>query len=353
MPFDVFISYSSKDKPTADAACAALEGAGIRCWIAPRDIRPGGQYGAAIIDAIDSCRVMVLIFSMSANTSHQVPREIERAVSRGVPIVPLRIEEVAPTESMAYFLDSVHWLDALTPPLQKHLQYLVDSVRSFLEVQRFDTSAQAPDATADGAISKARDRTGQHDTGSKAAAKRLDSFEGDAQSAVVQGKPAQRMRTFWKPTLALGLSSLFIAILVVGYYFWSTSAIAQSAASVLKDFGLTGSWALDCSHPPTLSNGWDSYNAQPSGAVERRTDLGPGNKPNIYLITGAKNLGNNQVSMSVRFNNSTDEEIVISIIAGKERTVSTKLSDGTFLVQNGIVVRSGVMTPALTHCPSS
>jgi hypothetical protein len=52
-----FISYSSKDKPAADATCAVLESAGIRCWIAPRDIRPGTEYGAAIIDAIDRCRV--------------------------------------------------------------------------------------------------------------------------------------------------------------------------------------------------------------------------------------------------------------------------------------------------------
>jgi TIR domain len=34
MAFDVFISYSSKDKTTADATCASLENAGIRCWIA-------------------------------------------------------------------------------------------------------------------------------------------------------------------------------------------------------------------------------------------------------------------------------------------------------------------------------
>ena len=349
MSFDVFISYSSQDKPTADAACAALEGAGIRCWIAPRDIRPGGQYGGAIINAIDSCRVMVLIFSMSANTSHQVPREIERAVSRGIPIVPLRIEAITPTESMAYFLESVHWLDALTPPLQKHLQYLVDSVGSFLEVRPIDTSAQALDATAEEAISQARDRTGQ-----KAPSKRLDSSERDAQSAIVQGKPAQeRMSVLRKPTLALGLCLLFIAILAAGYYYRSTSAMAQTAASVLKDSGITGSWAPDCSHPPTPSNERDSYSAQPSGAVEQHADLGPGYKPNIYLITGAKNLGNNQVSMSVRFNNTTDEEIVVSIIAGKKRTVSTKLSDGTFLVQNGIVVHSGVATPALTQCSSN
>ena len=36
--YDVFISYSSKDKHVADAVCVALEQHGIRCWLAPRDI---------------------------------------------------------------------------------------------------------------------------------------------------------------------------------------------------------------------------------------------------------------------------------------------------------------------------
>jgi TIR domain len=133
MKFDVFISYSSRDKTAADAACAVLESAGIRCWIAPRDIKPGGEYGAAIISAIERCRVMVLIFSSSANKSHQIHREIERAVSKGVPIVPVRIEEVVPTKSMEYFLGGIHWLDALTPPIEEHLKQLAGTVEAILQ----------------------------------------------------------------------------------------------------------------------------------------------------------------------------------------------------------------------------
>jgi hypothetical protein len=96
----------------------------------------GGEYGAAIVDAIDRCRVMVLIFSASANTSGQIHREIERAVSKGVPIVPLRIEQVLPTKSMEYFLGAIHWLDAKTPPLESHLQKLFDTVASLVEVAK-------------------------------------------------------------------------------------------------------------------------------------------------------------------------------------------------------------------------
>jgi hypothetical protein len=122
-----------------------LEGAGVRCWIAPRDIRAGGEYGAAIIEAIDQCRVMVLIFSSSANESNQVHREIERAVSKGVPIVPVRLDEVIPTKSMEYFLGAIHWLDALTPPFERHLQQLVETVKAILS-----SHVSNRDASADG-----------------------------------------------------------------------------------------------------------------------------------------------------------------------------------------------------------
>src|SRR5215813_10136914 len=133
MAFDTFISYSSKDKTAADAACAVLERAGP-VLDRPDDMRPGQEYGHSIIEAIDQCRVMVLIFSADANDSRQIHREIERAVSKGVPIIPLRIEEVVPTKSMEYFLGAIHWLDALTPPLEKHLQQLAEAVKALLQI---------------------------------------------------------------------------------------------------------------------------------------------------------------------------------------------------------------------------
>jgi hypothetical protein len=97
---EVFISYSSKDQLTADTACAVLEQNGIRCWVAPRDVLPGMSWGGSIIDAINSARVMVLVFSDHANKSPQVEREIERAVNRSIPIIPMRIENVLPTRSI-------------------------------------------------------------------------------------------------------------------------------------------------------------------------------------------------------------------------------------------------------------
>ncbi len=131
MAHDVFISYSTHDKPIADAVVAGLENQGIRCWIAPRDILPGSSWGEAIIGAIEGCRFMVIILSKHSNHSNQVVREVERAVSNNVIIIPFRIENMDPTGAMAYFLATEHWLDAITPPIEAHIQKLTQTILLF------------------------------------------------------------------------------------------------------------------------------------------------------------------------------------------------------------------------------
>ena len=89
MAHDVFLSYSSADRATADAVVTGLEAQGVRCWMAPRDIPAGTEYGQEIIEAVKACRICVVIFSASANASPHVRREVERAVSAQKHLVPL------------------------------------------------------------------------------------------------------------------------------------------------------------------------------------------------------------------------------------------------------------------------
>jgi serine/threonine protein kinase len=143
---EVFISHSAADKKTADAICQSLEQAGLRCWIAPRNISPGRDYGEAIIDGISSSRLMVLVLSRTANASSQVKREVERAVNKNVPIIPFRIEDVPMSKALEYYLSTAHWLDAYTPPLSKHLKYLETTARSIIEGS--ETSVSQSEETA-------------------------------------------------------------------------------------------------------------------------------------------------------------------------------------------------------------
>lgn len=133
MPHDVFISYASNDKSVADAVCACLESHGLRCWYAPRDIAPGEDWGTAIVSAIAGCGVFVLVMTTQSNASKFVRREVERAVSAGKPILPLRMEDIQPSPALELFVSATHWLDALTPPLERHLELLATRVCALLQ----------------------------------------------------------------------------------------------------------------------------------------------------------------------------------------------------------------------------
>jgi len=128
----VFVSYSQSDREPAFGIVSRLEGAGIDCWIAPRDVTPAADWAAEIVEAITGARVMVLVFSASTNDSPQVRREVERAVHHRVAVLPFRIADVLPSRSLEYFLSSQHWLDAFPGPLEPHYTRLIEHVRAFL-----------------------------------------------------------------------------------------------------------------------------------------------------------------------------------------------------------------------------
>jgi len=129
----VFISYASKDVVVSNAICAGLEQRGIPCWIAPRDIVPGVPWAESIIDGIEGSRVMLLVFSEASNKSVQVQREVERAVHKGLSLMPVRIENVMPTRTMEYFISSQHWFDAIAKPIDQHIERLVQGVNAHLD----------------------------------------------------------------------------------------------------------------------------------------------------------------------------------------------------------------------------
>lgn len=132
MAHDIFISHSTRDKAISDAVCAALEKAGIRCWIAPRDVQPGRSFAGEITRAIQQSQAMVLIFSAHSNSSEQVLREVQLAVESHLHLIQFRIEDVHLNDDLKYFLSTPHWLDALTPPLETHIKRLESAIKTLL-----------------------------------------------------------------------------------------------------------------------------------------------------------------------------------------------------------------------------
>lgn len=108
----VFISYASADKTIADRICEALEKVAVVCWIAPRDIPPGVNYPAAIVEAVRSARVLVLILTENATGSPHILSEVGHAFSAKKCIIPFRVFTGPLPEDLEFFLSTTQWLDA-------------------------------------------------------------------------------------------------------------------------------------------------------------------------------------------------------------------------------------------------
>jgi hypothetical protein len=202
MAHDVFICYSSEDKVIADAACVKLEGAGIRCWIAPRDPIPGQPYSEQIVDAIAGCSILLLIFSEHANHSRAVLGEIELASNREKIILPFRTENVNPSSGLEFYIRSVHWLDAMNPPMEKRLDELT------LLMRRVLTAAPTP--------------------------------ERQAEKSATPSKPKT-------PLLAYGIGGAVLALFAIVFAFrpWGSNHESLAAASA----------AMSCAHPTYAADG--------------------------------------------------------------------------------------------------
>ncbi len=123
-----FISYASQDQAKAFEICRLLEAHGLKCWIAPRNVRAGREYADEIVRGIESAGTMVLLLSKAANDSIFVRREVERAVSKNKPVFPMRIENVQPSPALEFFVSSTHWLDAYSGSLSDHVDRLARDI---------------------------------------------------------------------------------------------------------------------------------------------------------------------------------------------------------------------------------
>ena len=130
--YSVFISYAKGDKQSAFEICQALEAKGVICWIAPRDVRPGKVYAAEILRGIVQSQAFLLILSGHANRSRFVSAEVERAYSKGIPVIPLRLEDVEPSENLELFIAAKQWVDVWPGPLSDHLDRMTKNlIRNF------------------------------------------------------------------------------------------------------------------------------------------------------------------------------------------------------------------------------
>lgn len=136
MAQSIFISHASDDAAVARQMCAALEGVGITCWIAPRDIRAGADYRNEILRGIRETDAFLLVYSRKASESEHVAREVGYADERGKTVYPVRVDSTNVEGPLEYLLQGKQWVDFNANPEQ--------AMRSVAEAVQGAPLANAP-----------------------------------------------------------------------------------------------------------------------------------------------------------------------------------------------------------------
>ncbi len=104
----VFISYSTKNQLAADSIHNLLKANKVDTWMAPGDIPAGEKYGAVINKTIKNCSCVLLLLTKDSIMSKWVPKEIERAINYGKPIIPVKLEEVILNDEFEFYISTDH-----------------------------------------------------------------------------------------------------------------------------------------------------------------------------------------------------------------------------------------------------
>ena len=114
MAYDVFISYSRKDKEKAESLCTALEKAGISYWI-DRNIHGSANFLSEITAYIKGCKVVVFVASANSANSEWTQKEILYALKRSKEIVPYRIGDFRfeDNDELDFVFTNVQWVESV------------------------------------------------------------------------------------------------------------------------------------------------------------------------------------------------------------------------------------------------
>ena len=133
----IFISYRSLEPELPLRLAADLRNAGVRIWLDRLDggIRPGDDWRRSLEKAVDSCAAMIAVLSPEYVSSEYCRNEMARANTRGVPIFPIVLREVAsPIEvQRTQFVDFRRWKDEAV--YAARFEALLDELRKSAQQQ--------------------------------------------------------------------------------------------------------------------------------------------------------------------------------------------------------------------------
>ena len=109
---EVFISYSSQDFEEVHGIVERLRGVGVSVWMDEGGIEAATLWSEAIVEAINDCKVLIMMVSGHSTDSPNVVKEVMLASESGKVILPVYLEEAEIPSRLKYQLTGIQHLEA-------------------------------------------------------------------------------------------------------------------------------------------------------------------------------------------------------------------------------------------------
>ncbi|MHC4985970.1 MAG: toll/interleukin-1 receptor domain-containing protein [Planctomycetota bacterium] len=108
---DIFICYARKDTKAVTPWVRRLEAAGFDVWMDVTNVDGATVWASEIVEAISSCKVLMLMLTRHSAGSHHVVKELSLASDKERRVLPLMLEKTDVPASMQYHLAAIHYLE--------------------------------------------------------------------------------------------------------------------------------------------------------------------------------------------------------------------------------------------------
>ena len=147
---------------------------------------------------------------------------------------------------------------------------------------------------------------------------------------------------------------LVAALLLAATMPAAASAPASTTEDLFRQFGLFGTWAVDCKQDASPGNPRIKITTPSPGLILEDHDLGKDNAINRYSVLSAEKLSDTRIAVSVIFQPGKETEerqkLVWAVHDGTLRTLFNQPQDGPVRVQDGVAVGYNIQTPLLKKC---
>lgn len=139
--FNVFISYSRKDKRIVEEFCDIFSKSGITYWIDKVGIENGENFKSVIVKAIEDATVFVFFSSVNSNASQWTAKEIGIAVARKKTIIPIKLDNSPFNKDVEFDLVNLDILEYQNKNKQiQSIEKLLLSIKNRCKETDIDTS---------------------------------------------------------------------------------------------------------------------------------------------------------------------------------------------------------------------